>query len=248
MVVWIFVAFVIYILKKHLRVVSKVTVEQEAHIKSFSYPRGLLGRVHKRYPELNFSDIEQAAEGLRTFFLAYCRSGFCPIAMPSQIVDEIWHEFILSTQAYQQFCEQAFGRFLHHQPAESLTDQVASNQALRRVWYQSCLHEQLDPRAPRRLPLLFAIDAKLSIPDGFHYVVDCGGVRRQAVAQMRQDRTAVGAVQTASGVLYCAADFANTEIFGKDSSSSCGGGSCGGSSDGCSGGCSGGCGGGCGGS
>jgi hypothetical protein len=38
------------------------------------------------------------------------------IGMPSHAVDEAWHGFILCTARYAEFCERAYGRFLHHHP------------------------------------------------------------------------------------------------------------------------------------
>ncbi|MFC6013340.1 hypothetical protein [Nocardia lasii] len=38
------------------------------------------------------------------------------IGMPSHAVDEAWHGLILCTQLYARFCDQAYGRFLHHFP------------------------------------------------------------------------------------------------------------------------------------
>jgi hypothetical protein len=38
------------------------------------------------------------------------------IAMPSHAVDEAWHGFILCTARYSAFCDDAYGRFLHHHP------------------------------------------------------------------------------------------------------------------------------------
>lgn len=38
------------------------------------------------------------------------------IGMPSRAVDEAWHGLILCTARYSAFCEQAYGRFLHHHP------------------------------------------------------------------------------------------------------------------------------------
>ncbi len=37
-------------------------------------------------------------------------------------IDNMWHEFILHTQAYMDFCQQYFGHYLHHLPniAETL--------------------------------------------------------------------------------------------------------------------------------
>ncbi|MGB0525636.1 MAG: glycine-rich domain-containing protein [Flammeovirgaceae bacterium] len=35
---------------------------------------------------------------------------------PSMVVDLAWHEFILCTRLYAQFCQENFGRFIHHTP------------------------------------------------------------------------------------------------------------------------------------
>lgn len=35
---------------------------------------------------------------------------------PLLIIDEMWHEFILVTRDYTQFCEDMFGRYIHHRP------------------------------------------------------------------------------------------------------------------------------------
>lgn len=51
---------------------------------------------------------------LKQFFAAYLTGGGRPVSMPSQIVDDLWHEFILYTRDYQKFCRWAFGRLLHH--------------------------------------------------------------------------------------------------------------------------------------
>jgi hypothetical protein len=38
------------------------------------------------------------------------------VGMPSHAVDEAWHGFILCTARYARFCDEAYGRFLHHHP------------------------------------------------------------------------------------------------------------------------------------
>ena len=38
------------------------------------------------------------------------------IGMPSRAVDEAWHGFILCTRRYADFCDRAYGQFLHHHP------------------------------------------------------------------------------------------------------------------------------------
>jgi len=38
---------------------------------------------------------------------------------PSLVVDLAWHEFILFTRYYQEFCMTHFNRFIHHTPSEN---------------------------------------------------------------------------------------------------------------------------------
>lgn len=38
------------------------------------------------------------------------------IGMPSRAVDEAWHGLILCTMRYQEFCAEAYGQFMHHNP------------------------------------------------------------------------------------------------------------------------------------
>ena len=99
--------------------------------------------------------------------------------MPSEVVDELWHEFILYTRDYHAFCSKAFGRFLHHTPAVRLSPGLkSSNEGLRRVWFQCCKQENISPSNPWRLPLLFALDTKFNIPNGYVYAPDCEELRR----------------------------------------------------------------------
>src|SRR3954451_2760734 len=44
------------------------------------------------------------------------------IGMPSHAVDEAWHGFILCTARYADFCQAAYGRFLHHHPEGGAPD------------------------------------------------------------------------------------------------------------------------------
>jgi hypothetical protein len=48
------------------------------------------------------------------------------IGMPSHAVDEAWHGFILCTARYSAFCENAYGRFLHHHPEGGAPENVAA--------------------------------------------------------------------------------------------------------------------------
>ena len=146
-------------------------------IRSYRFPVGLLKTLEKKHPALRLKDQQLVASALRQFFLAYLNSGQRFVSMPSQVTDDLWHEFILYTREYQAFCKKAFGRFMHHTPAVVLNKDRHTNTGLRRTWWYTCRAENIDPRRPLRLPLLFAIDRKLGIADGFVYEPDCRKLR-----------------------------------------------------------------------
>jgi hypothetical protein len=51
-------------------------------------------------------------------FLDLCHAS--PGALsPSKKVDKAWHEFLLFTREYEQFCTKRYGRFMHHNPYEA---------------------------------------------------------------------------------------------------------------------------------
>jgi hypothetical protein len=97
-----------------------IEMERERFIRTYALPSGLLKKLAQRRPGLVLKDQQLVARGLRQFFLAHLKSGRKFVSMPSQVVDDLWHEFILYTRDYDQFCAKAFGKFLHHTPAVAL--------------------------------------------------------------------------------------------------------------------------------
>jgi hypothetical protein len=216
-----------------LAVASRLRAAKRAeYIRHYDFPKGLIERLQKRRPGLAAKDGQLVAHALRQFFLAYLKGNRQFVSMPSQVADDLWHEFILYTRHYEMFCRRAFGRFLHHTPAAALGSVRSGNAGLRRVWWQVCKEENINPRRPTRLPLLFALDTKLGVADGFHYVADCDALRR---------RNADGSAPTA--VVYCGNDFASPSYDGSIDGFGDGGGGDGGDGGGDGGGCGGGCGG-----
>jgi len=214
---------------------------RETFVRTYMFPPGLLDTLATRRPELSLKDRQLVAHALRQFFLVYLKGRRRNVAMPSQAVDDLWHEFILCTRDYEAFCRRAFGRFLHHTPAIVLGPDRRGNAGLRRTWWHACLEENINPRRPTRLPLLFALDKKLGIANGFVYALDCNVLRRQSPAGD-------------GATVHCGSDFGSTSFdgttdgFGDGSggggdsggagASSDGGGGGDGGAGGCSGGCS----------
>lgn len=213
------------------------TARRERFIQDYPFPKGLIAKLQKQYPMLSEDQCSLVGQGLKQFFIAHGRSRKF-VSMPSVVVDDLWHEFILYTKAYESFCRNAFGKFMHHTPAVVLGVQQRNRDGLHRMWWHACNQENINPQKPARLPLIFALDAQLAIPNGFIYAPNCAGIKR-----------------TDSGsTCYCAADFGCSSSDsgsggsgshsgsgadgGGDSGSSsgdggggCGGGGCGGGGD-----------------
>jgi hypothetical protein len=78
--------------------------------------------------------------------------------MPSRVVDDAWHEFILDSIAYTAFCNAAFGTYLHHTPDEAIstpmTDALGNTV---QAWDRS--------EVGREESVLWDLDEKLKIPE-----------------------------------------------------------------------------------
>lgn len=190
------------------------------YIDAYRMPDAILKRFAATRPELSDGQRVLVESALRQYFQICQRAKGKFVSMPSQVVDDLWHEFILFTRNYALFCRKAFGRYLHHTPAEAMAGPTQATSGIRRTWFHACRMENIDPRNPGRLPLLFALDAQLGIANGFFYNLNC----RDTAAS--------------SSNAFCASD------IGCGGGGDGGGVSCGGDAGGDGGG---GCGGGCGG-
>ena len=152
---------------------------RERYIRESAFPQILKRRLRDAYPSVTPKDCDLAERGLRQFFLACLRSRGSYVAMPSRAVDAMWSAFTQNTTVYQNWCRDALGFVPAYAPAVVLGKKEHHNDGLRRAWYWACKDEGIDPKRPSRLPLLFALDAKLAIAGGFHYVPDCSDIARK---------------------------------------------------------------------
>lgn len=191
-------------------------------ISQFVFPPSIAKKLQDAYPHLTDAQAATVMNGLREYFHISAMAGGRMVAMPSKAVDVAWHEFILFTRPYHQFCRTALGRFLHHTPSEAMRTPTLAQHGIKRAWRLSCKREGINPATPARLPLLFAIDAMLAIPDGYRYALNCQ-----------------------SGADYCASHIGcGSGCGGSSSADGCSGGSDGGGGDSGGDGGGGGCGGG----
>jgi hypothetical protein len=189
-----------------------------AFIEHFPYAEFLDRRLAACRPELTPAQRGEVFAGLRDYFHLCRTAGRRMVAMPSQVVDDAWHEFILFTRHYARFCRGAFGRFLHHTPAAAMSSPTQASDGIKRAWRLACAREGIDPRRPQRLPRLFALDAALLMAGGFIYHLDCLAAGREG---------ALGAGFCASHIGCgggCSGDSGGSDGDGGGDGGGCGGG------------------------
>jgi hypothetical protein len=76
---------------------------------SFVYDKLLMDR------KIDDNDIPYLDYEFKKFILL-AGLGVYPIAMISPLVDEVWHQFILFTKHYKEFCLNTVGHFIGHMP------------------------------------------------------------------------------------------------------------------------------------
>lgn len=139
-------------------------------INGYLFPSAIRAKIQRQHAAtgLDASALLKVEAALRQFFRINSAAGKKRVAMPSQLVDDYWHEFILHTREYQRFCKDTLGRFLHHTPASGMAGASHQQQAIQRAWVLACRDEGINPQRADRLPLLFGIDALFGIAGGYH--------------------------------------------------------------------------------
>lgn len=194
-------------------------------LEAYQMPQAVLNRFRSKRPELSDEQRMKVQQGMRQYFEICQRARGKFISMPSQVVDDLWHEFILFTRNYETFCQKAFGRYLHHTPAEAMSSPSVATDGIRRTWFHACRIEGINPKKPDRLPLLFALDAQFGIAGGFVYTLNCKDTATSASGTFCASD--IGCGTGCGGGVSCGGDSGG---HGGDGGSGCGGG-CGGGGD-----------------
>ena len=87
-------------------------------IESYAYAPDFIAKLQDELGDR--ATALRALEGLDAWFIACLHAENRMIGMPSKIVDVAWHEFILRTREYTNFCQRAFGAYLHHTPDSTM--------------------------------------------------------------------------------------------------------------------------------
>lgn len=204
-----------------LAILSSLTLSDQRRmdfIETYDFPHGLKVKFAKSKNFLDAKQQDLVFTALRDYFYICHQARKSMVSMPSQIVDDAWHEFILFTKHYNDFCLKAFGRYLHHTPAEAMQSKTKAQQGIKRTWKIACRREGINPSQPDRLPLIFAIDGLLNIENGFTYSLNC-------LANNRSDycATHIGCGSGDGGGSGCSDNGSSCDSDGAGCGGSCGG-------------------------
>jgi hypothetical protein len=196
----------------------------EDYIWFYPFPEHVEARCRQHHPELTDHDWKQIEQGLREWFLCCAWRDGEVLGMPSRLVDEAWHEFILDSRHYTEFCERAFGEYLHHTPETSMTTPMSGAlEATSRAWDRT----GMDGGSA----VLWGLDA--AIGSGGHHHHESSGESVTSFEASEANAGEAGAGEPggaeAAGGDSGGGDSGGSSCGGGDSGgSSCGGGSCGG--------------------
>lgn len=138
-------------------------------INDYIFPRYLINRFVKENSEINHHESKVVIRALKDYFImGVCAYPNGSIAMPSHIVDQLWHTFLIFTPDYTSFCQKAFGYYFHHIPDE--VDGVANDKNVKiRTWELACELDKISPWNAPALPLIFDVDRICNIKKGKRY-------------------------------------------------------------------------------
>lgn len=169
-------AILLFLLHRLLR------LRRDRLINGYDFGNAARLALRQKHPQLSSGELELAWSALRQYFCICLRAGKRRVPMPSRLADDAWHCLILDTRRYAQFCQAAFGRFLHHVPEQPGAPRLAVPR--RRVeknpaWQLG--RGFLPLFGATRLPLLFVLDEQARLVDGFSYHAP-DPLRRRAAA------------------------------------------------------------------
>ncbi len=198
-------------------------------LEQYRMPDAVVDRFRQQHSGLDDAQVGLVREGMRQYFQICLNARGRFVSMPSQVVDDLWHGFILFTRHYREFCNKAFGRFLHHTPVEAMASPHQASAGIRRTWFHACRLEGIDPKQPERLPLLFALDAQLGIANGFVYSLNCANTATSSGNSFCA--SSIGCGGSAGGCMGDAGAGDGWGDAGAGDSGGDGGGGCGGGGD-----------------
>lgn len=125
----------------------------------------LRAKLQEKYPNKSESDYNVVLAGLVQFFQMVKESENNEVPMYSESVDYTWHQFILNTREYHNFCQEYFGKFLHHIPSNQVSKDWRGDFNLRKFFISSSIEFGYNPfDTDKGVIEIFRADEVMNIP------------------------------------------------------------------------------------
>ena len=156
----------------------------EAFIAAYEFPAHIERGVRRKSPGLTDNDWCAVERGLRDWLICCAWRGGATLAMPSRIVDHAWHEFILDSASYIDFCDRAYGEYLHHIPeGDTELDSAHGEAEVVHAWDRSAAGRRqgetglwdLDEQLGVQQPLGISIESRRVVRSRYRRGRDGGG-------------------------------------------------------------------------
>lgn len=125
---------------------TSVSVDQALYESVMAYKNPVLIAKYRKKYGVTTRTAQKHFQELKKFLLL--TSVAKQSIAPSQKIDQVWHEFILFTKDYRQFCTTNFGKIIEHVP-EIATGKRQATKAIRRyletLALAASVYGKLDP-------------------------------------------------------------------------------------------------------
>ncbi len=122
--------------KERFKKLPRKTRKSIEALRKYDIPSGVRERLTKEYPfsRMSSDEIDACLIEFKKFVavLLILREQKQRVAMVSEIIDEVWHTFVLFTIEYAEFSRKVAGEYIHHIPNRS--PQTAGHDAARNFY------------------------------------------------------------------------------------------------------------------
>jgi hypothetical protein len=99
---------------------STKTIEALNKLERYEIPSGVIERIKPKEPfnEMTDAQIKEVVNEFKKFMaiVVINHNTEKRVEMVNELVDEVWHTFILFTNEYRKFCDVLVGEYIHHEP------------------------------------------------------------------------------------------------------------------------------------
>lgn len=130
----------------------------------------LVWRALKSFLDLVAQDSHERNSGI--FFKFKSKKKAKVFSMTSVIVDDLWHEFILDTRNYMNYCNKFCGGYIHHHPGTVKFETDFRNKRVEDeviATFLALLENMDDKNHINSIPLMFVVDEYLELNGGFRF-------------------------------------------------------------------------------